>query len=407
MNNKLKKALEEIRNYINGSEFRRFATKYLFKEYGENYTSKILEDRISIYLRFFSDEADYNIPYLGYNSSMISFFHALKLNYRQKGLVLAYTLNKNAKLIENSSYKDLKSFALAHYEDCFNEKCTIDDLVRLFQFAPKIIRRYIDEKGDFKPLMVLDGDKDLLKKTPFLLTDEQIENILYFNKRKYDELISQQLQNPTIVASKHSKVKEENPVDYKSLNPLYKNLKLYLDEKGNVLDTISDEECDDLLGLVENLNWSKKRIKEIHIQVNKLKKLHEEEREQEYLKKLEELKDEIFTEEESKTYELFVSLVQEKYFSSLFEKSVIDIIRNIDETLKEILKSKIKFDSLMEDYKYKGILINVNEEIKKYENLKEEDIELIKLYFAELNEISNECSLSEITFIRGRKKKEN
>ena len=61
----------------------------------------------------------------------------------------------------------------------------------------------------------------------------------------------------------------------------------------------------------------------------------------------------------------------------------------------------------MEDYKYKELLINVDEEIKKYENLKEEDIELIKLYFSELNEISNECSLSEITFIRGRKKKEN
>ena len=37
-------------------------------------------------------------------------------------------------------------------------------------------RRYIDENGDFKPIIVLEGDKDLLTKMPFILNDEHIIN---------------------------------------------------------------------------------------------------------------------------------------------------------------------------------------------------------------------------------------
>lgn len=405
MEAKLSKALKEIRDYINGKEFRNYAKTYLIFEYGETYNSKILEDRINIYLSYFNNE-DYTIPYLGYQDSLISIFKEVKLNYRQKGLVLAYTLNKNAKLLENSSYKDMQTFALGWYEDCNNDKCTIDDLIRLFQFAPKIIRRYIDENGDFKPIIVLEGDKDLLTKMPFILNAEQIENILYFNQRKYEELIKHRIENDSD-NSKTQEIKEVKQSDYKILNPIYKTLKLYLNEKGNVLETISDEDCDDLLALIKELNWSKERINQIQIQVNRLKRLHEEERKQEYLKKFEELKEEIFTEEESKTYNLLVSLIQDKYFSPLFEESVVNIINNINEVLRDILNAKIQYEALIEESKYKGVLINVDEETQKYEMLKQEDMALMKLYFIELNEISNGCAFPEHSFGRGRKKNEN
>lgn len=405
MEAKLSKALKEIRDYVDGKEFRNFAKIYLMREYGENYNYKILEDRIKLYLDFFSDE-EYTIPYLEYQNSLISIFKKIKLNYRQKGLILAYTLNKNAKLLENSSYKDLQTFALGLYEDCNNEKCTIDNLIRLFQFAPKIIRRYIDENGDFKPLIVLEGDKDLLTKMPFILNEEQIENILYFNQRKYEDLVKHRIENSSD-QSKTEEIKEVKQSDYKLQNPIYKTLKLYLDEKGNVLETISDTDCDDLIALIKELNWDKERINQIQIQVNRIKKAHEEERKQDYLKKFEELKEEIFTEEDSKIYNLLVSLIQNKYFSPLFEENVANIINNINEALKDILNAKIKYDALIEAGKYKDVLINVDEETQKYEMLKKEDIAIMELYFDELREISNECALSEYSFGRGRKKNEN
>ena len=405
MEAKLRKTLIDIRNYINGKEFRRYANIYLMREYGNNYNYKILEDRIQIYLNYFSDE-DYTIPFLGFQDALISIFKKCKLNYRQKGLVLAYTLNKNAKLLENSSYKDMRTFAQGHYKDYDVENCTLDDLIRLFQFAPKIIRRYIDESGNFKPIIVLEGDKELLTKMPFILNEEQIENILYFNKRAYEELIKNRIKNNSD-NSKKSEIKESKELDYKELNPIYKTLSLYLDEKGNVLETISDTDCADLIALVKELNWSKERINQIQIQVDRIKKVHEKESKQEYLDRFEDLKEDIFTEEESETYNLFVSLIQNNYFSPLFRGNVLNIINSINEVLRDILNAKMQYDALIEESKYKGILINIDEETQKYETQKKEDIALMKLYFIELNEISNACALSNYSFGRGRKKNEN
>ena len=392
--------LEKVREYICSKENKMLAREDLKEIYGSDFVEEILDKETNYLCSFFDEEKDYEVPFNDF-VLLSRIFYNTKLNYREMGSVLSFVLNKNAKLIEHLDKDKLVSYTFTANGNPLNSEEEKQRVIKKFAIAPSIIRNYIDEDGHFIPVDVNEIDKQILKDLIFVLSDKQIETILFFCKKKYDELHKPEFIIKPVVINK-----EEDKINLKEAKILRKKLSSYIDDSGKLIKYLTEEDIIEVFRILENLKAE--NLENIKLEINKqneklLKIKKEDERlqeEGEFLEKFEEIKLECLKEHELLSYDYAKQiLVNKDFIYPAIQEDIQIQIDDIDSILNEILKAKEEINEADEPLKQ---IANWS-----YTKTKSDLIELMSLSFFELYEILNNYALIEEPYKLERKKKEN
>lgn len=393
--------LKKIQEYICSKENVMLAQEDLKEIYGKNFVEKIVEEEVNYLCSFFDEEKSYEVPYNDF-VLLSRIFDILKLNYREMGQVLAFVLNQNAKLIESLSDEQLISQTFLANGEPINDEKQRDSVIERFKISPNIIRKYINEDSLFNPLETNEIDIAYLKTLIFVMSKKQIETILFFCNKEYDER-----HKPEFVV-KPKIVVEDNkePKNNKEIKLLERKLLSYIDNSGNLTKILTDEELEEVFSILEKLmlNDLEKRKQEIIKQNQKLIDIKAEDKRLEeeaiLLEKLSEIRLECLNEHELLTYDYAIQILNDKNFAyPVIQEDIRTQINDINEILNEILILKEETEDIDES------LIQL---VKwSYEKSKNDLIELMSLNFHELYEILNNYALIEKPFKLERKIDEN
>lgn len=393
--------LKKIREYICSKENVMLAQEDIKEIYGKNFVEKIVEEEINHLCGFFDNDKSYTVPYNDF-VLLSRIFDILKLNYREMGQVLAFVLNQNAKLIEGLSEEQLISQTfLANNEPIEDEKVR-EEVIEKFKISPSIIRKYINEDGSFNPIETNEIDIAYLKNLIFIMSKKQIETILFFCKKEYDERHKQEFViRPKIVIEE-----EKDKTNPKEVKILRKKLLNYLDNSGKLIKILNEGEILDVFSILEKLKfheleeWKKEIIKQNQKLINIKAEDERLEEEAILLEKLSEIRLECLNEHELLTYDYAMQILFDKNFAyPVIKDDIRAQINDIDELLHEILNLKEETEDADES------LIQLAK--WTYEKSKNDLIELMSLSFHELYEILNNYALIEKPFKLERKIDEN
>lgn len=393
--------LKKIQEYICSKENVMLAQEDLKEIYGKNFVEKIVEEEVNYLCSFFDEDKSYEVPYNDF-VLLSRIFDILKLNYREMGQVLAFVLNQNAKLIESLSDEQLISQTFLANGEPINDEKQRDSVIERFKISPNIIRKYINEDGSFNPLETNEIDIAYLKTLIFVLSNKQIDTILFFCNKEYDERHkSEFVVKPKIVVEDN-----KEPKNYKEIKLLERKLLSYIDNSGNLTKILTDEELEEVFSILEKLmlNDLEKRKQEILKQNQKLIDIKAEDKRLEeeaiLLEKLSEIRLECLNEHELLTYDYAIQILNDKNFAyPVIQEDIRTQIDDINEILNEILSLKEETEDIDES------LIQL---VKwSYEKSKNDLIELMSLSFHELYEILNNYALIEKPFKLERKIDEN
>lgn len=393
-------ALEKIKEYICSKENKMLAREDLKEIYGSDFVERILDNEMNHLCSFFEEDKEYEVPFNDF-VLLSRIFYNTKLNYREMGSVISFVLNKNAKLIESLDKNKLVSYTFTANGNPLNSEEEKQRVIEKFAIAPSIIRNYINEDGHFIPVDANEIDKQILKDLIFVLSDKQIETILFFCKKEYDELHKPEFIIKPVVINK-----EEDRINLKEAKILRKKLSSYIDDSGKLIKYLTEEDIIEVFRILENLKVE--NLENIKLEMNKqnaklLKIRKEDERlqkEGEFLEKFEEIKLECLKEHELLSYDYAKQiLVNKDFLYPAIQEDIQIQINDIDSILNEILNAKEEIQETDESLKQ---IANWS-----YTKTKNDLIELMSLSFFELYEILNNYALIEEPYKLERKKKEN
>ncbi len=384
------KSLEIIKDYICSKENIMLTRQDIQEIYGKEFVENILEEETRHLCDFFEEGKEYKVPFNDFVLlSMI--FNRTKMNYRDMSSALAFVLNKNAKLIESLSEEKLVSYTFLANGMPINNEEEKEMVIQKFKIAPSIIRKYINEEGKFLPVNIEEIDKEQLNNLIFILSEEQINMILFFCQKEYDK----QNKSKFIIKEMILNEKNEEQLNLKEARKLRKELSNFIDNRNKLIRYLNEEELNELFNILELLKVDDLDNLKISIinQNNKLLRIKDEkenlQKEAELLEKFEEIKLECLNEHELLSYDYAMQILRSNNFRYIRIKEDIEVqINDINTILNEIITLKDKSDL-------------------DYEKNKANLIDLMSLSFYELYEILDNYHLIENSYTLERKKEEN
>lgn len=412
------KVFERIQEYLTGEEIQKETRARLKYVYGDEFHEGLVKEETDTVARYFKKDG-YETPFVDFEL-LVDIFADLKLSYHESAQVLAFILNENAKLIESFSEDKLNAYVFAIHLGPLYSMQSIRNYKEKLSEYPSVIRKYIDKTGAFLPVDVTDSDKNTLKNIAFSLYDNQIDNILFFCKKKFEKSPrintpksidnSPQIKIETMDNSPKKKETNSSQLTSKQLKKLYKEITKYLNADWKPCKYLSDEEIASLKMILDKvyMNLSKEEkdakiaaiIELVYKSNHKFIKNKEIEEESKYLEKLDEIRFETFKncEYEQITYDIALNIARTKDFAyPQIQADIIEQLTCIDECLEEIFNAKEKYEDLA----------GSSQQAEAYQNyltIKFDNASLIKLCFSELYDILNNYSLIDDSFKRGRKK---
>lgn len=296
-------------------------------------------------------------------------------------VILGYVLRGTADFVNRivNSEKNHK-FVLLFLETYPDPDISAEIIKKSLSEMEKTLNKFVDSNGKFLPIKYDNRNLELLEKIDLNMTDTDRHLILMACDEVYEKRQIEK-KNESVDTSVDTKNKAEtkslnqkNPIDYKTAKSNWYKLSLYVNEKLEIKKNLSFEEEQELLNLLEKLEFSKDKIDYIKRQLDDLNKQREEE---------------ILSE---KIAEVFYSILSESQIGlynmarnallndSVYLKATQELIKEQLNDIDSIIKSMVTDDANYEDYKelIDLSLMELNDIINNYELMKEAALKLTR-----------------------------
>lgn len=306
-------------------------------------------------------------------------------------VILGYVLRGTADFVNRivnseKNHKFIKLF-LETYPD---PDISAEIIKKSFSEMEKILNKFVDSNGKFLPIKYDNRNLELLEKIDLNMTDTDRHLILMACDEVYEKMKNvktnelllyktKKIQLNDIIEECKEKAEtkslnQKNPIDYKTAKSNWYKLSLYVNEKLEIKKNLSFDEEQELLNLLEKLEFSKDKIDYIKRQLDDLNKQREEE---------------ILSE---KIAEVFYSILSESQIGlynmarnallndSVYLKATQELIKEQLNDIDSIIKSMVTDDANYEDYKelIDLSLMELNDIINNYELMKEAALKLTR-----------------------------